>query len=79
VIDSIIRTFSEDLAAHVSGAAEPVTPRLIAELVEIKGDEAVLDERHLQKQPDWTYDAVDSGQSPADRLGEHRHQVSLDG
>jgi NADH-quinone oxidoreductase subunit F len=78
VIDSIIRTFPDDLAAHVSGAAKPVTPRLIAELVEFSGDEAVLDERHLEKQPDWTYDAEDSGQSPADRYGEHRHQVPLE-
>jgi hypothetical protein len=29
----------------------------------------VLDDRHPDKQPDWTYDAVDSGQPPAARLG----------
>jgi NADH-quinone oxidoreductase subunit F len=78
VIDSIIRTFPKDFATHVSGAAPPVVPRLIAELVEFDGDEALLDERHLEKQPDWTYDAVDSGQAPADRYGEHRHQTPLE-
>ena len=78
LVDSIIRTFPEDLAAHLSGVAEPVTPRLIAELVEFEGDEAVLDARHLDKQPDWTYDAVDSGQSPADRYGEHRQPNVLE-
>ena len=31
-----------------------------------------------EKQPDWTYDAVDSGKSPAARLGEHREQLELD-
>ena len=33
---------------------------------------AVIDERHARKQPDWSYDETDSGQSPADR----RHELS---
>ena len=78
VIDSIMRIFPHDLEAHVTGVAGPVTPRLIAELVEFEGDEAVLDVRHLDKQPDWTYDAADSGQSPADRYGEHRRPGALE-
>jgi hypothetical protein len=41
----------------VSGAQQPLENEL-----------AVLDEEHLRKQPDWSFDAVDSGQSPADRF-----------
>ena len=41
---------------------------MIAELVDIVDGVAHLDEHHLDKQPDWSYDRVDSGQAPADRL-----------
>jgi NADH-quinone oxidoreductase subunit F len=48
----------------------PVLP-----IADLDGDEAVLEERQLTKQPDWTYDPTDSGQSPADRLDEHRSEA----
>ena len=53
-------------------AASPV-----AELVDIDDGVAHIDERHAAKQPDWTYDPVDSGKSPAARLGEHRDPQAL--
>jgi hypothetical protein len=37
---------------------------------------AVLDERHRDKRPDWTYDPEYSGKSPADLLDEHRSHRS---
>jgi hypothetical protein len=37
-------------------------------MTELDGTTAVIDLRELDKQPDWTYDAVDSGKSPADRI-----------
>ncbi len=56
VIGSIIDSFGPELEAHVgrygAGGVEPI---LIAELVDISGDTAVLDEHHLDKQPDWTF------------------------
>jgi NADH:ubiquinone oxidoreductase subunit F (NADH-binding) len=72
VVRSLLETFPEAVVAHFDGRAEPVEPRLVAELVEIRGGRARIDERHRDKQPDWTYDAEDSGQSPADRLDEKR-------
>ena len=39
----------------------------------------MTDARHRDKQPDWTYDEVDSGQAPADRLGDHRSPTALEG
>jgi hypothetical protein len=44
-----------------------VEPVLIAELLDIRDGRAVLDERHLRKQPDWSYNAFDSGTPPVDR------------
>ncbi len=77
---SILERFGDDVAAHLTGSAAAVEPALVAELVDIADGRATFDERHLDKQPDWTFGEEYSGQSPADRLAEHRdHQSSLDG
>ena len=59
-------------------AATRPSPSSIAELAEIVDGHAVLDEAQRTKQPDWTHDAVDSGQWPADRLDDHREPSSDD-
>ena len=45
-----------------------MTPVLIAPLTVIRGDAAEVDEAQAGKQPDWTYDDIDSGAAPAERL-----------
>jgi hypothetical protein len=78
---SVLELFSANLEAHVfrgGSEAPPVEPVLIAELVDIEGDEAVFDARHLQKQPDWTYGPEYSGQTPAERYGDHRSPKPLE-
>ena len=64
--------FAEEPAAHASGRAAGVDPELVAEVVDISDGVAVLDERHRDKQPDWTYGAEYSGKAPADLMDEHR-------
>jgi NADH-quinone oxidoreductase subunit F len=54
------------------GDAERRSPLLVAELVDIADGLAVDDEEFPSKQPDWTYDEIDSGQSPVDRLTDKR-------
>jgi NADH:ubiquinone oxidoreductase subunit F (NADH-binding) len=71
VVDSLLRLFPDAVAAHAEGAPA-AEPELIAPIVDIVDGRAVLDEKHAAKQPDWTFDAVTSGQAPADRLDEHR-------
>ena len=78
VLQSIVTGFGDELRAHVSGSAAPAEPALITELLEIEGDEAVFNERHLDKQPDWTFNAEDSGKWPAERLDEHRAPQALE-
>jgi NADH-quinone oxidoreductase subunit F len=78
VVGSIVAAFGDEMQAHVNGKAAPVEPALITELVALEGDEAVFNERHLQKQPDWTYHAEDSGKWPAERLDEHRAPKRLE-
>jgi NADH-quinone oxidoreductase subunit F len=72
VVSSLLTRFGDQVDAHLTGAAPGIEPALIAELVAIDDGTAVLDERHRDKQPDWTYDATYSGQAPADRLDDHR-------
>ena len=40
-------------------------PLLVAELVDIVDGKAIYDEEFTSKQPDWTYDEVDSGSRPS--------------
>jgi NADH-quinone oxidoreductase subunit F len=67
VVGGALQTFPEAFRAHLDGVparAEAIVP--ISDLVE---DEAVLETSHLAKQPDWTYNEVDSGAWPAAALG----------
>jgi NADH:ubiquinone oxidoreductase subunit F (NADH-binding) len=68
VVASALRLFDAELRAHATGAATPVEVRPIVPMVEVRDDESELDLRELDKQPDWTFDPIDSHQSPADRI-----------
>jgi NADH:ubiquinone oxidoreductase subunit F (NADH-binding) len=67
IASSALELFDEELRNHVNGrrAARPVP---IVPIADIVGGEVVLDLTELEKQPDWTYSAIYSGQSPADRV-----------
>ncbi|MEN3314670.1 MAG: NADH-quinone oxidoreductase subunit [Acidimicrobiaceae bacterium] len=76
---SILERFGDDIEAHLRGTATAVQPALVAELVDITDGRATFDERHLDKQPDWTFDDTYSGRSPADRFADHRdHESALE-
>ncbi|MEA2843553.1 MAG: NADH-quinone oxidoreductase subunit, partial [Actinomycetota bacterium] len=68
VVESALRLFPEQLRAHAEKRAPAVDPELIVPILDLEGDAALLDEHHADKQPDWTYDAEYSGQSPADKV-----------
>jgi NADH:ubiquinone oxidoreductase subunit F (NADH-binding) len=78
VVGGLLSRFGDDVDAHVERRVRSTAPRPIAELVDIVDGVAHIDVRHADKQPDWTYDPVDSGKSPAARLGEHRERLPLD-
>jgi NADH:ubiquinone oxidoreductase subunit F (NADH-binding) len=75
VVGSVLQTFPSAVSAHVGGQAKATEPVFIAELAEIVDGRAVLHEAQRTKQPDWTHEAVDSGQWPADRLDDPRARV----
>jgi hypothetical protein len=72
VLASILERFGDDLVGHTRRDAPAVHRDLVAELLNIDGDEAVVDERHRAKQPDWSYDAEWSGKVPADVMADRR-------
>ncbi len=67
VVGSILQRCPDLVEAHLDGRREAAAPYLIAPIVDLQGDEAVLDESQWTKQPDWTHDEVDSGEPPAER------------
>lgn len=70
-VESIMEAFADEFAAHREQVANPITATLVAELLALAGSEAVWDEHHLEKQPDWSYDEIWNGESPADRYRDH--------
>ena len=72
VVSSLLDCFPESVRMHLRAETEAAEPALIAELVGFSDGTAVVDTGFPDKQPDWTFADHDSGQTPADRLGEHR-------
>jgi NADH:ubiquinone oxidoreductase subunit F (NADH-binding) len=70
VVRSIIAAFHGQFRAHADGTTVPAEGLPIAEILDLQGEAVLIDERQLQKQPDWTYNATDSGASPSDRIDE---------
>jgi NADH:ubiquinone oxidoreductase subunit F (NADH-binding) len=79
VVTSLLERFPGALEAHVTGAAPPAEPVLIAELVNLEAGKVSVDERFREKQPDWTYGEEYSGKAPADRYAEHRSDAAPEG
>jgi len=76
VIGSLLSLFPDSVQAHCEDAAVPDDTVLIAAMVDIKDGKAILDERHRDKQPDWTFDETYSGKSPADRLDQRLEEAT---
>jgi NADH-quinone oxidoreductase subunit F len=72
VLASLFDEFRDEFDAHLTGDLPPADPVLIAELLDIHDGRAVLDERHRDKQPDWTYRATSSGATPAELRRRYR-------
>ena len=72
VIGSLLEQFPDAFAAHVHGGTAEVEPYPIAAIDDIVDGVVVIEAAQSTKQPDWTHDAVDSGQWPAQRLDDPR-------
>jgi NADH-quinone oxidoreductase subunit F len=56
VVTSILQAFDDEVDEHLTGGSCP-RPRAVdfPKLVDLRDGEAVYDEAHLRKRPDWTY------------------------
>ena len=76
VIRSVLRWYPDAVAAHAGGGLAGVEPEPIVPIADIVDGRVVLDLSELNKQPDWSYDEIDSGAWPAAKLG--NEAVSID-
>ena len=72
VVGSLVDQFPDAFAAHVHHRTSAVAPYPVAAIDDIVDGVVVLEPGQATKQPDWTHDAVDSGQFPAQRLDDPR-------
>jgi NADH:ubiquinone oxidoreductase subunit F (NADH-binding) len=68
VVDSILQLFPGVLEQHLYRDSARGEPEQILPIVDIRDGVAELDTHQLSKQPDWSYDATDSGKAPVNRL-----------
>jgi NADH-quinone oxidoreductase subunit F len=78
VIGSLLRQFDAQVSARFEPGAAPVEVHLVAALVAIGEKGATLDTSFVDKQPDWTFDEVDSGKTPVERFSDHRAEETFD-
>ena len=72
MVGSLVDQFPDAFAAHVHHRTSAVAPYPVAAIDDIVDGVVVLEPGQATKQPDWTHDAVDSGQFPAQRLDDPR-------
>ncbi len=67
VVGRLVELFPGSFTSHIEGRVPASAPWPVLPIVGFTDGKAGLDEHQLEKQPDWTYDAVDSGTFPAAR------------
>ncbi len=73
VVAPILAGWDDEVVRRATGAAESVTPVLIAAVTGIDDEGvAILDESQRTKQPDWSQDDEWSGSYPAAEFTDHR-------
>ncbi|MGD9796652.1 MAG: NADH-ubiquinone oxidoreductase-F iron-sulfur binding region domain-containing protein [Acidimicrobiia bacterium] len=71
VVASFLSRFPDDLRRHLDPGQRGTTPEPVLPIRDLGADgRFVLDLDQLDKQPDWSYDATDSGKAPVERLAE---------
>jgi NADH-quinone oxidoreductase subunit F len=78
VVGSLLNGFDKQVTSRFDPDATPVEVHLVAALVDIGEQGATVDTSFLGKQPDWSYDEVDSGKTPVDRFTDHRAEETFD-
>ncbi len=72
VVGTILARFPDLIAGITNGTITPRSTVVVAPIEDLVAGHFVLDLDQTAKQPDWTFDVIDSGKAPADWL----HQIS---
>jgi NADH-quinone oxidoreductase subunit F len=72
VIGSIMAMFPEQFSGHLHATVPAAPPYLVAAITQILRGHAIVDQYEALKQPDWTFNEIDSRKAPADLLDDHR-------
>ncbi|MEJ7765626.1 MAG: NADH-ubiquinone oxidoreductase-F iron-sulfur binding region domain-containing protein [Acidimicrobiales bacterium] len=70
VVGRLVELFPGSFTSHIEGRVQGSARYPVLPVVDFAGGKAVLDEHQLEKQPDWTYDEIDSGTFPAARFSD---------
>jgi len=65
-VQSLVTLAAETVERHLARSIEPAEPLLIAPIVDLVDGTATIDTTYARKQPDWSFDATDSGKPPAE-------------
>lgn len=77
VLDSLLRIYSDELERHATDGPHPVAPITFAPIENLTGGRATLSSTQQLKQPDWSTGHIDSGTTPAARLGDTPVHIPL--
>jgi NADH:ubiquinone oxidoreductase subunit F (NADH-binding) len=72
VIGSIRRAFPDRFEQRAPYGIDPLAPLVVSELLSLGPTHQEIDTRFAEKQPDWTYDATDSGRTPVELATDSR-------
>jgi hypothetical protein len=75
LVDSLLTLFPELVASHADASVPEAEPVLIAPILDLVDERAVLDESHRTKQPDWSHGTTWSGKTPADLIDERKGET----
>jgi len=65
-VQSLVTLAAETVERHLARSIDPAEPILIAPIADLVDGTATIDTTYARKQPDWSFDATDSGKPPAE-------------
>jgi hypothetical protein len=82
VVSSLMRLYGDEVIEHLDAEAAAPGSKVsdavpIVPIADIIGGRVILDTEQLAKQPDWSFDATDSGAAPAALLGNTPVHIGL--
>ena len=76
-VESLLEEFPESVAGHLDGQIRARPPVRVVPIISIEEGTAVFDNRHLDRQPDWTYEPTWSGRYPAQAVDVRQGPASV--